>query len=377
MSSLHIQIYLFRQCLTRGRTGRAVGGYAQSKMARSTTFKAWAAVIVGIRLVAPLSWALLALWSAGVLAPPAPLVALAAAECAFHVWFMWASRQLQRITPLPHRCKTRDQRRRLIEQCIDALRDGEAAEAPDACGAGAGARVEGARAFLEGWFRGSKLEDITQQDFMQWGAWAFYNREVSRVPDFVKCHVSVYLYTSSVKCHPRRTAFASLHAVAATLTAGPASGLLLRSPTWATRTARSSEACSRGNPMPHWRCPQSLVALWRCTRAWSHSRVANRWRCRKPWPLAVRHAPKCTDNGVHAASGPSHLAHRAPPLHSHARRAGVRGGACFKGTRIRSSGSSRPPPARYASRAVQFHPHGGQSDFAWLSARTPHGAYVW
>jgi len=31
----------------------------------------------------------------------------------------------------------------------------------------------------------------------------------------------------------------------------------------------------------------------------------------------------------------------------------------------------------YASRAVQFHPHGGQSDFVWLSARTPRGAYVW
>ena len=31
----------------------------------------------------------------------------------------------------------------------------------------------------------------------------------------------------------------------------------------------------------------------------------------------------------------------------------------------------------YASRAVQFHPHGGQSDFVWLSARTPHGVYVW
>ena len=31
---------------------------------------------------------------------------------------------------------------------------------------------------------------------------------------------------------------------------------------------------------------------------------------------------------------------------------------------------------KYASRAVQFHPHGGQSDFVWLSARTPHGAYV-
>ena len=31
----------------------------------------------------------------------------------------------------------------------------------------------------------------------------------------------------------------------------------------------------------------------------------------------------------------------------------------------------------YAPRAVQFHPHGGQSDFVWLPARTPHGAHVW
>ena len=27
----------------------------------------------------------------------------------------------------------------------------------------------------------------------------------------------------------------------------------------------------------------------------------------------------------------------------------------------------------YASQAVRFHPHGCQSDFVWLSARTPHG----
>ena len=31
----------------------------------------------------------------------------------------------------------------------------------------------------------------------------------------------------------------------------------------------------------------------------------------------------------------------------------------------------------HASRAVQFHPRGGQSDFVWLSTRTPHWAYVW
>ena len=31
----------------------------------------------------------------------------------------------------------------------------------------------------------------------------------------------------------------------------------------------------------------------------------------------------------------------------------------------------------YASRAVQFHPNGGQFDFVRPSPRTPHGAYVW
>ena len=38
-------------------------------------------------------------------------------------------------------------------------------------------------------------------------------------------------------------------------------------------------------------------------------------------------------------------------------------------------------PLVYASRAVQFHPDGGQFGFVWLSARTmhPHGgaSYVW
>ena len=34
-------------------------------------------------------------------------------------------------------------------------------------------------------------------------------------------------------------------------------------------------------------------------------------------------------------------------------------------------------PAAPAAWDVQFHPHGGQFDFVWLSARTPRGAYVW
>ena len=40
------------------------------------------------------------------------------------------------------------------------------------------------------------------------------------------------------------------------------------------------------------------------------------------------------------------------------------------------SASSVP---RYASRAVRHHPNGGQFDFVWLPAHTPHGgaSYVW
>jgi len=47
---------------------------------------------------------------------------------------------------------------------------------------------------------------------------------------------------------------------------------------------------------------------------------------------------------------------------------------------IFQAGRARREPATWhASRAVQFHPHGGQSDFVWLSARTPHVGpqYVW
>ena len=44
---------------------------------------------------------------------------------------------------------------------------------------------------------------------------------------------------------------------------------------------------------------------------------------------------------------------------------------------LASAGGGKERSMKYASRAVQFHPHGGQSDFVWLSARTPHGAYGW
>ena len=49
---------------------------------------------------------------------------------------------------------------------------------------------------------------------------------------------------------------------------------------------------------------------------------------------------------------------------------------------FKSIPTTTPTPdesCRYVSRAVQFHPHGGQFDFVWPPARTPHGgaSYVW
>ena len=49
-----------------------------------------------------------------------------------------------------------------------------------------------------------------------------------------------------------------------------------------------------------------------------------------------------------------------------------RGQAVTHQRRRRRAGRRRP-----AAPAVQLHPHGGQFNFVWLSARTPHGAYVW
>ena len=42
-----------------------------------------------------------------------------------------------------------------------------------------------------------------------------------------------------------------------------------------------------------------------------------------------------------------------------------------------SNGTAVVNASVYASRAVQFHPNGGQFGFVWLSALTPHVAYVW
>ena len=49
-------------------------------------------------------------------------------------------------------------------------------------------------------------------------------------------------------------------------------------------------------------------------------------------------------------------------------------GAINRGTATRlvnEGGGGNPDGLKYAPRAVQFHPHGGQFDLVWLSARTP------
>ena len=51
-----------------------------------------------------------------------------------------------------------------------------------------------------------------------------------------------------------------------------------------------------------------------------------------------------------------------------------RAGTCTPSRRAWAAGAASTLP-----RAVQFHPHGGQSDHVWPSARTPHkgASYVW
>ena len=56
-----------------------------------------------------------------------------------------------------------------------------------------------------------------------------------------------------------------------------------------------------------------------------------------------------------------------------------RGGASGEADRLMAQVAGVVRTRRYASQAAPFHPHGGQSDFVWLTARAPHVGpqYVW
>ena len=148
-----------------------------TRVAPTSCFICWRVTIGLIRVVAPLSYALIGL---GVIGSPLAarylgercarwLMAYAVVECAFHAYFVLKKDRMQRITPLPHRCENSTQRNALIEQCIDALRHKAG---------GGDTLLANVRLFLEGWFVGSKLEQISHEDFARWGAWAFCNKEL-------------------------------------------------------------------------------------------------------------------------------------------------------------------------------------------------------
>ena len=70
--------------------------------------------------------------------------------------------------------------------------------------------------------------------------------------------------------------------------------------------------------------------------------------------LSIQYAPPAKDNVLDSLD-------RVPP---------------YVSTRSRFGSRQALYAHMYASRALQFHPHGGQSDFVWLLARTPHvGAF--
>eukprot|EP00659_Diplonema_papillatum_P018223 gene18223-28079_t len=94
------------------------------------------------------------------------LCGYAAVEALFYLFFLRQKARFQKITPLPHRCSSRQERKKLIEQCIAAIRH------PDEK-----LMLRNVREFLEGWFVGSKLEDISFEDFANWCSWAFFNLE--------------------------------------------------------------------------------------------------------------------------------------------------------------------------------------------------------
>ncbi|KAJ9442085.1 hypothetical protein DIPPA_26738 [Diplonema papillatum] len=147
---------------------------ASEKEQRSAFFYGWKVVIALIRTVTVASYALLgyALYDCCTGRQHVGetwfqlLCGYAAVEALFYLFFLRQKARFQKITPLPHRCSSRQERKKLIEQCIAAIRH------PDEK-----LMLRNVREFLEGWFVGSKLEDISFEDFANWCSWAFFNLE--------------------------------------------------------------------------------------------------------------------------------------------------------------------------------------------------------
>mmetsp|Transcript_28642 Transcript_28642/g.66503 ORF Transcript_28642/g.66503 Transcript_28642/m.66503 type:complete len:267 (+) Transcript_28642:235-1035(+) len=164
----------------------------------SVAFRCWQGVIVGIRAVPIASFAYLVGLSTTVYLKGVEkgykaitaafransvrgktalglLTAWATIECAFVPFYYTKRKQLQRKNDqLKHRCTTPAERKDMVKLCVQTMREHDSF-APR-YGGGGDTRGPSARLrdIMEGWFLGTKLEDITYEDFRKWLAWAFF-----------------------------------------------------------------------------------------------------------------------------------------------------------------------------------------------------------
>ena len=109
-------------------------------------------------------------------------------------------------------------------------------------------------------------------------------------------------------------------------------------------------------------------------RGYAHEAAPRSWRWSKLAMCVCERTRACVPmlaRGI-ASSAPCYSASYFPfsfslPFSSH------------RHVRLDVAGAARRQQSGTSSRAVQFHPHGGQFDFVWLSARTPHVGpqYAW
>ena len=139
---------------------------------RSPAFRAWQAVILAIRSVTLAAFCWLGsrvakahrLGAANECVPTSraewALTCLSVAELLFFGYYCHVRGRLQLLKPLPHRCATPEERKRLVAHCIFALRP-----VPEGITERPSPFL---RAALEKWFLGAPLESIKRTDFLRW-----------------------------------------------------------------------------------------------------------------------------------------------------------------------------------------------------------------
>lgn len=175
---------------------------------RSASFRCWQVVILAIRSITAISVSIVAnhVWSFFTqkskeceAAPPfssfwsSVISFFASVETLFFVYYLFTRRRVNSRKPLPHRCSTPDERRRLIHQCLKAVRPTPAEEAAEQQakeqpGGGHPPPISPyLRSAIERWFFGVSLDFISRRDFSEWAAWAFFNEELESLnPDHRK-----------------------------------------------------------------------------------------------------------------------------------------------------------------------------------------------